>query len=217
MRNASKLLSAAAPFASIVLRRSDWGCKGKDYINDGVMLLRPSVEAYAALYGSFVSGEFVDCGGSEKALGDQDVVRHHLFETQLLGPLHEWPICYNYRGWRWQQHCQQKEIFLFHMAHNSAGRPTTIKLPQSPYAGEAAAGDVLAKGYREPVDVNVASLPRALRMANGPLDYRSTLVRGSALSKCAPSTPAEQAAYSEVWALMDVIKRRWHGSSRRRR
>ena len=59
MRNASKLLSAAAPFASIVLRRSDWGCKGKDYINDGVMLLRPSVEAYAALYGSFVSGEFV--------------------------------------------------------------------------------------------------------------------------------------------------------------
>ena len=127
LRNASELLTAAAPFASIVLRHSTWGCGGRDYINDGVMLFHPAAAAYRALYDSFISGDFLDCGGSEKTLGDQDVVRHHLFETRLLGPFHEWPICYNYRGWPWQRQCNQSELLLFHGSGSSPLRPKTIR------------------------------------------------------------------------------------------
>lgn len=127
LQNASKLLSAAAPFASIVLRNSTWGCKGRDYINDGVMFFRPAAAIYRALYDSFISGDFVDCGGSEKTLGDQDVVRHHLFETGLLGPFHEWPLCYNYRGWKMQQHCKRSELLLFHGPSNHPLRPRSIQ------------------------------------------------------------------------------------------
>mmetsp|Transcript_17024 Transcript_17024/g.28450 ORF Transcript_17024/g.28450 Transcript_17024/m.28450 type:complete len:293 (+) Transcript_17024:133-1011(+) len=166
LRNASVLLTTAPPFASIVLRRSEWGCKGRDYINDGVMLLRPSTAAYDTLYASFISGDFFDCGGSERMLGDQDVVRHHLFETKLLGPLHEWPICYNYRTWASQRHCVREDLFLIHVASHHRERPKKIRLVSS---GR---------------NVSVADLPRILRFSrSGPLARHAKTKTKSRVSK----------------------------------
>jgi hypothetical protein len=113
LRAASALLSHSPPFAAIRLRRSAWGCKGQDYLNAGVILLAPSHARYMALRGTFVHGNFTDCGGSSATLDDQDVVRHLAFETRALGAFHAWPLCFNYRAWP-SQVAQCKQPMLIH-------------------------------------------------------------------------------------------------------
>lgn len=113
LKNASLLLEYP-PFAVIALHNSSWGCKGKRYINTGLMVLEPSQMIYRELVTMFINGSFFDCGGSSGTLDDQDVVREAL-DRGILGRFVELPMCYNYRSWPWQkQHCPSSERLLIH-------------------------------------------------------------------------------------------------------
>ena len=109
LRDASALMTHSPSFAAIRLRRigSMPVCGGKPYMNAGVMKLRPSLDAYDALRATLRDSTYNDCGG--EPLTDQDVVRELAFSTTVLGRFHEWPLCFNYRGWPNQRHCLRGE------------------------------------------------------------------------------------------------------------
>ena len=109
LRDASALMTHSPSFAAIRLRRigSMPVCRGKPYMNAGAMKLRPSLDAYDALRATLLKSNYSDCGG--EPLTDQDVVRELAFSTKVLGRFHEWPLCFNYRGWPNQRHCLRGE------------------------------------------------------------------------------------------------------------
>ena len=105
LRDASVLMTHSQAFAAIALRRIDSvvACKGDMYLNAGVMKLKPSHTAYHTLRATLLANNYTDCGG--EPLTDQDVVRQLAFSTNALGPFHQWPLCFNYRGWPNQRRC----------------------------------------------------------------------------------------------------------------
>ena len=137
LRNASSMLESSHAFSSI---RVPWDAnkprcwptpgtllpigtgaeatRARDYINMGVYVFRPSAAVADVLTSTYLSGRFVYCGGSDLSLGNQDVIRHLALETNLLGPFHTWPLCYNYRGnlrsWPEQRQCEPTELYLVH-------------------------------------------------------------------------------------------------------
>ena len=80
-------------------------------------LLRQLAASYPsdALSAAYQSGDFVYCGGSDRSLGNQDVIRQLAIETDRLGPFHEWSTCYNYRAWPEQRRkCPWEKLYLLH-------------------------------------------------------------------------------------------------------
>ena len=88
---------------------------------------------------TYFLGNFTRCGGSEGNLGDQDPMTNIALQfprqggqppPPTLGEFHEWPFCFNYRGWHsesgfsyshsGQQHCRpRKDYFLLHQDSQS--------------------------------------------------------------------------------------------------
>ena len=131
LRNASQMLELSQPFSSIRIRHDAekprcWPTPGTllpiepgvthalDYINAGLFVFRPSAAVADVLVSTYLSGRFVYCGGSDMSLGNQDVIRQLALETSLLGAFHEWPLCFNHRGWAEQRNCERKEMYLIH-------------------------------------------------------------------------------------------------------
>ena len=142
LRNASRMLELSRPFSSIRIRHTAekprcWTTPGtllpidskakraRDYINAGIFVFRPSAAVADELLSTYLTGRFVYCGGSDLSLGNQDVIRHLALETDLLGPFHEWPLCYNHRGWPEQRQCERRELYLSH----GAKRQQALVLP----------------------------------------------------------------------------------------
>lgn len=124
LRNASDMILKYEPFASIALRNSTWGCKGRTYIDAGVMLVAPSLVAYTTLVETFRNGSFFDCGGRGGTLDDQDALRDLVVDRDpsLFGGRNEWPLCFNYRGWTSQRACQNIPL-----VHPRGGWPDAIR------------------------------------------------------------------------------------------
>ena len=126
VRNASSLLRLSEPFSAVRVARGR--CGTEPYINAGVILLRPSQDAFRELMATYYRGNFSHCGGTS-AWTDQEVLRTFALNLapsgsrNRLGRFHEWDICNNFRGWHSktgmsnlsnQQHCDPRELYLIH-------------------------------------------------------------------------------------------------------
>lgn len=154
LKNASIMLSNYHAFASIRDRYPErtGRCKeavGRGYLNAGVMLLRPDMDAFQQLMTTYLEGNFTVCtAGSGALYGDQDVIMNFAFGfmnehgtvvPKVLGDFTEWPFCYNYRGWPDQQHCKPEDIMLLHMDHAKWPAPTVRRLDELVRAGKCRA------------------------------------------------------------------------------
>jgi len=117
LRNASRMASEYSAFAAVRYLGSK-RCPGSPfYMNAGVILLRPSLLARNVLYETYYRGNYTYCGGSGGYLDDQDAMTSVAAQPDsVLGPFHDWPKCFNYRGWPDQRSCLllKDEIFLQH-------------------------------------------------------------------------------------------------------
>ena len=126
VRDASSLLRRSEPFSAVRVKRGR--CGTEPYINAGVILLRPSQDAFRELMATYYRGNFSHCGGTS-AWTDQEVLRTFALNLassgshNRLGRFHEWDICNNFRGWHSQtgfsnlsnqQHCDPRELYLIH-------------------------------------------------------------------------------------------------------
>ena len=126
LRNPQPLMTHSPAFAAIALTHIDAlvACRGLRYMNAGVMKLRPSLAAYDTLRATLLHSNYTDCGG--EPLTDQDVVRQLAFNSSVLGTFHQWPLCFNYRGWPNQRHCLKDEgPILYHQSMH--GWPKVIR------------------------------------------------------------------------------------------
>ena len=129
LRNASAL-AGYEPFASIRLPRDTKRCHGRDYLNAGILLLKPSMEAYRLLLETYYRGNYSRCGGSDGGLGNQDVIRELATQPRsILGTWHAWPLCFNYRGWKEQdaRACPERERILIHQSPMPAWTKGRVK------------------------------------------------------------------------------------------
>jgi len=122
LRNASRMMTEYEPFASIRDSQPEKSGRcsnttGFSYLNAGILLLRPSVQAFHTLMQTYFRGNFTFCPGSSGVMyGNQDTITNFAFQLlqkdgtrppSVLGDFHEWPFCFNYRGWPDQSHCAE--------------------------------------------------------------------------------------------------------------
>ena len=121
LRNASSMMEYE-PFASIRDSNPEESGRcpnttGLSYLNAGILLLRPSLQAFHSLMETYFQGNFTFCPGSSGVMyGNQDTIANFAFQLRqddgsrpprVLGDFHEWPFCFNYRGWPDQSHCAE--------------------------------------------------------------------------------------------------------------